>query len=205
MYLLPPPPLKLLDLGCGTGWTSILFAKRGYEVTGVDISPDMIKHAKLNQTKERIKNIKFSVEDYEEMNFNKEFDIAIFFDSLHHAEDEQKALSKIYKSLKRGGICICSEPGKGHSKNKETKDIVKKYGVTEKDMPPKKIIKLGRKVGFKSFKVFPKPSLLNNLIYNKNATYKYFLKITNKLINAIKIIYLLERYKMSSGIVAMYK
>src|SRR5687768_16803425 len=27
--LLPPPPARLLDLGCGSGWTSILFARRG--------------------------------------------------------------------------------------------------------------------------------------------------------------------------------
>ena len=40
--LLPPPPLKLLDIGIGSGWTSELFALRGYEVLGLDINPDMI-------------------------------------------------------------------------------------------------------------------------------------------------------------------
>ncbi len=45
LALLPPPPARLLDMGCGTGWTSFFFAKAGYHVTGVDIAPDMIGHA----------------------------------------------------------------------------------------------------------------------------------------------------------------
>ena len=45
MSLLPQPPCRLLDAGCGTGWTSVLFARRGYDVVGVDISEDMIFHA----------------------------------------------------------------------------------------------------------------------------------------------------------------
>ena len=49
MALLPPPPARLLDLGCGAGWTSIFFARRGYEVVGVDISEDMILHANANK------------------------------------------------------------------------------------------------------------------------------------------------------------
>lgn len=40
------PGAKLLDLACGTGRHSIEFAGLGYEVTGVDYSPDMIARAK---------------------------------------------------------------------------------------------------------------------------------------------------------------
>ena len=36
--LLPPPPARLLDIGCGTGWTSRFFARRGYEVVGIDMA-----------------------------------------------------------------------------------------------------------------------------------------------------------------------
>src|ERR1051325_1985892 len=40
--LLPAVPAKILDLGVGTGWTSVLLAQRGYQVVGVDLAPDMI-------------------------------------------------------------------------------------------------------------------------------------------------------------------
>ena len=53
MNLLPPPPAKLLDVGVGSGWTSDLFASRGYEVLGLDISPDMIALAKKLATAKR--------------------------------------------------------------------------------------------------------------------------------------------------------
>src|SRR5215207_1088453 len=45
MSLLPSRPARILDLGCGTGWTSLFFARAGYEVVGADIAPDMIERA----------------------------------------------------------------------------------------------------------------------------------------------------------------
>jgi len=44
--LLPAPPATVLDLGCGTGSLSVLLAERGYDVTGVDLSPRMIERAR---------------------------------------------------------------------------------------------------------------------------------------------------------------
>ena len=40
--LLPPPPGRIVEFGCGTGWLSLILAERGYEVVGIDISPDAI-------------------------------------------------------------------------------------------------------------------------------------------------------------------
>src|SRR6516164_2425848 len=65
MTLLPPPPARLLDVGCGTGWTSLFFARRGYEVVGVDIAPDMIHHANENKQRAQLDNVRFLVCDYE--------------------------------------------------------------------------------------------------------------------------------------------
>lgn len=53
--LLPKSPAKLLDLGCGAGWTSCFFAKVGYDVLGQDISGDMINCANINKNKEQLK------------------------------------------------------------------------------------------------------------------------------------------------------
>jgi SAM-dependent methyltransferase len=44
--LLPDPPVRVADLGCGTGSISLLLAEHGYDVTGVDLSPRMIERAR---------------------------------------------------------------------------------------------------------------------------------------------------------------
>jgi ubiquinone/menaquinone biosynthesis C-methylase UbiE len=73
MSPLPPPPARLLDLGCGAGWTSCFYARRGYEVTGQDIAEDMIYNANEKENREGTNNVRFVVCDYESMDFESEF------------------------------------------------------------------------------------------------------------------------------------
>ena len=153
-YLLPPPPAKLLDFGVGTGWTSVFFAKRGYDVTGQDIAEDMIALADMNKERYGVSNLQFKICDYEKLDLSNEFDCAVFYDCLHHSVDEEKALAAAYRALKPGGICITVEPGEGHGKTEESKRRMQLYGVTERDMPPGKIIKAGQKAGFHTFKIY---------------------------------------------------
>jgi SAM-dependent methyltransferase len=209
--LLPAPPKRILDIGCGTGWTSIFLAKRGYDVVGIDISRDMIKYAKIKKEEERINNLQFLVEDYENILFNNEFDCVIFFDSLHHAEDEKKAIEKAYQSLKPGGICIFSEPGRGHKNTKLSIDVMKKYNVNEKDMPPNLLIKYGKKIGFTKFNVYPKPKLMMNLLYSPNEKFfgfnsRLFETIFKlNIIRNLAIFFLMIFKKYHYGIVLMKK
>lgn len=152
--LLPAPPGKLLDLGVGTGWTSVMFAQRGYDVTGQDIAEDMITLAAQNKKRYNIDNLKFITSDYEDMPFENEFDCAIFYDCLHHSVNTYDAIHAVYRSLKPGGICITAEPGTRHSKSDASKNAMEKWGVTEKDMPPSLIIQVGKKAGFSKAKVY---------------------------------------------------
>lgn len=174
IQLLPPIPAKILDMGCGTGWTSVFYAKRGYNVTGQDISQDMIDLAKINKVKSNLDNLEFMVSDYELMNIKNEFDCVVFYDSLHHAENENRALEVAYNALKSNGILITLEPGEGHSKSQPSLEAVQKYGVEEKDMPPYHIIDLCKGIGFKKFIIFSRYSsdemriLFNS--ENKNQT-----------------------------------
>jgi ubiquinone/menaquinone biosynthesis C-methylase UbiE len=152
--LLPNLPARLLDLGGGTAWTSVMFAKRGYDVVAQDISPDMIELAHKNRDDSRLENISLIVSDYESLDFKDEFDCAVFYDSLHHAVDELAAIRSVFLALKPGGICITAEPGAGHSNAEATRNAVRTFGVTEKDMPPHHIIKVALMAGFTSAKVY---------------------------------------------------
>ena len=44
--VLPEPPARVADLGCGTGSLSVLLAEDGHDVTGVDVSPAMLVRAR---------------------------------------------------------------------------------------------------------------------------------------------------------------
>src|SRR5262249_36068785 len=122
MWLLPPQPARLLDVGCGTGWTSLFFARRGFDVLGIDIAPDMIAHADGLRDREGLDNLHFRVGDYEDLDLHEEFDCAVFFEALHHAVDERAALRAVYAALKPGGRCITSEPGRGHARHPDTRE-----------------------------------------------------------------------------------
>jgi len=43
---LPPAPARIADLGCGTGSLSVLLAEAGYDLTGLDLSPQMLAAAR---------------------------------------------------------------------------------------------------------------------------------------------------------------
>lgn len=155
LRLLPAAPARVLDLGVGPGWTTAFLARAGYEVVGQDICPDMIELATRNRERYGAGSASFVVQDYEAMHFREEFDAAVFYDALHHAEDERAALAKVYAALKPGGVCVTVEPGEGHAAASD--EIARQLGVTEKDMPPHHIISLGRAVGFRSFRVYTRP------------------------------------------------
>jgi SAM-dependent methyltransferase len=165
LSLLPPVPARLLDAGCGTGWTSLFYAKSGHDVVGVDIAPDMIEQANRLKEQERVENVRFVVYDYEDMPFDACFDAAVFYDALHHAVDEGLALRAVHRALAPGGVCVTSEPGRGHAA--EAAEVARRFGVTEKDMPPARIIAAGRRAGFRQFRVFP------NTRHLVESTYHY--------------------------------
>jgi SAM-dependent methyltransferase len=168
MTLLPEPPGRILDMGCGGGWTSVFFARRGYAVVGQDISQDMIDLANLNKEQQRIDDrLSFVRRDYEDTTGEGEFDAVVFFDCLHHADDERAALASAYRALKPGGIVITHEPGEGHSTAPASIEAMKMFGVSERDMPPHLIIRHGTEIGFSASRIYPMQDWLLELFYRQ--------------------------------------
>lgn len=155
--LLPQPPAKVIDFGCGTGWTSEFYAQGGYQVTGLDISNDAISIAQ--KYRKRGGKIEFMTGDYESCSFNQEYDAAVFYDCLHHSLDETAALRCAYNAMKDGGRLILFEPGEGHGYMKQSIEASRNLGVTEKSMPPQKTMPILKEIGFNNIRMISRLSV----------------------------------------------
>ena len=157
LLMMPPPPARVVEFGCGTGWLSLIIAERGYDVVGVDISPDAIAIAEQLRREREIGGVAFQVADYEGVRIDPPADCVVFHDALHHAESEAAAMRAAFAALKPGGMMICIEPGEGHSRAETSLHAVEKYGVHEKDMPPRTILAHATAAGFSRHLVLPWP------------------------------------------------
>ena len=102
-------PGKILDVGCGNGDFLEAFSNLGYEVSGVDISPDL---------EERLGN-KYSVYNVDIENdacpFENQFDYVFSKSVIEHTRNPDAFLAFINKALKPGGICVIMAPSWEHT------------------------------------------------------------------------------------------
>lgn len=100
---------RLLDVGCGPGRLTRLIAaaRPGVAVTGLDLSPDMIRQAGRGR---RLPNLEFSVGNPALLAIADEFDFAVTVLSFHHWEEPEEVLAGIHRALKPGGRLWIYEP-----------------------------------------------------------------------------------------------
>lgn len=103
-------PKKILDIGCGAGTLSLYYAKKGNNVTGIDISKNAVGSANESAKILRLNNVRFS-----QVNFPKslpvgKYDFIILTEVLEHLKDDELALRKINSLLNKGGILFISTP-----------------------------------------------------------------------------------------------
>lgn len=101
---------KILDVCCGVGRHSIPLARKGFHVTGVDISKKYLDQAREQALRESLDNIQFIESDARSIDFKGEYDLALnMFSSLGYftdPKDDHKVIEGIYKSLKPGGLAV---------------------------------------------------------------------------------------------------
>ena len=107
-----PKEGDVLDLGCGAGRTSVCLAQMGYRVTGIDLSPEMVRVAEMEADRLGLK-IDFRAMDARELNFpDQSFDAALFsFNGLDHVSGYGAKLEiflQVFRVLKPGAPFIFS-------------------------------------------------------------------------------------------------
>ncbi|TKG97244.1 class I SAM-dependent methyltransferase [Puteibacter caeruleilacunae] len=101
--------LKILDLGCGPGLYTEIFAQNGHDVTGIDISKTSINYAKESAIK---KNLDINYINANYLNVELDYDqydlvVMIFTDfGVLKSSDRSVLLSKVHSTLKDGGTFI---------------------------------------------------------------------------------------------------
>jgi len=106
LHLKPPPGYRMVDVACGKGRHSKFLASRGFDVTGIDISPDSILAAKAAEED----NLHFYVHDMRLLFWINYFDYAFnFFTSFGYfstRREHDDAMRTIVGSLKKGGTFV---------------------------------------------------------------------------------------------------
>jgi SAM-dependent methyltransferase len=106
---------KILDLCCGVGRHSLELARRGFQVTGVDLTRRYLDKAVALAGEENL-DVEFVREDMRNFLREDSFDCVISmytsFSYFEEPEEDKKVVDNVYRSLKPGGRFIIDTQGK---------------------------------------------------------------------------------------------
>jgi SAM-dependent methyltransferase len=103
------PGASVLDIGSGSGWTSLFLAEAGYAVTGYDLVPANVELARQRAARWG-STARFEVGDMEALPAGDPADAVLLFDALHHSTRQARALSSVAARLAPGGWLLLGEP-----------------------------------------------------------------------------------------------
>lgn len=109
----PEPSMKVLDVGCGTGNFSVKLAQQGCQITGIDISAEMLKIAREKARQNPVLVMEFKVMDFNQLDFDDEsFDAAFSMTAFEFAQDPAHGYGEMFRVLKPGGQLLIGVIGK---------------------------------------------------------------------------------------------
>jgi ubiquinone/menaquinone biosynthesis C-methylase UbiE len=145
-----PPGARIADIGCGTGAFTVLLQERGYQPTGLDISPKSIALAR-----HKFPQIEFVEGDAEAMPFaDASFDGVLLSGIVHHFPDPRRLAKQVYRVLKPGGRFMAFDPNRANPPMWLYRDHASPFysnvGVTENERPVRagELAAMFRNLGF---------------------------------------------------------
>jgi SAM-dependent methyltransferase len=101
------PQIRTLEIGCGTGMFTEMFAQTGAQLVAVDISRELLEKARARNLPPT--QVQFLEKRFEDCEVDGPFDAVIGSSILHHL-DLEAAIVKIFNLLKPGGVMSFAEP-----------------------------------------------------------------------------------------------
>lgn len=192
--------LRILEIGCGNGMSTIALAEQGAKVTAIDIEENLLRDAKIRCEIYEL-DVKFYLLNATEIDYvlsDQVFDMIIFMASLEHMTLDERLISmkKTYAMLPSGGVwCIIGTPNRLHFLDSHTSflpffnwlpdELAQKYlsfssrhdykehllGINDKKEKLLQFYRWGRGVSFHEIEIAIKP--LNELNIISCATNFY--------------------------------
>ena len=192
-----PSAKSILDLGCGTGLHDITLAQKGYQVNGVDFSPNMIKMAQNNVKhlqKQINSKISFTIGDARDFSLNKKFDVVIaLFHVASYMSSNQDLISFFLTAknhLKKGGIfifdgwygpAVLTDRPSIRVKNIEDEKIKVTRTATPNMIPNQSLVEVNYKIN-----IFDKKDKKNKLVTEKHVMRYLFQPEVQLILDSIK-------------------
>ena len=161
------PGDRVLDFGCGTGWTSRILHACGCHVIGVDVSETALGAARVisdqwhsaglhnpygDSTLEyrRFDGHRLPVEDHSVAKI-------VVLDAFHHVPRQADVLREFGRVLTPGGVAGFCEPGPRHSQNPDSQREMSLHKVIENDIVLEEIFQTAKSFGFEDLKICLSP------------------------------------------------
>jgi len=180
--------LKILDVSSGRGTQSIYYSREfGVDVTGVDISEEMVKTAASNAEKAGLGHkVQFRIGDSQRLPFeDNTFDVVINECAVGIPDDSQKVLDEMVRVVKQGGRILIHESTWRIKLSKEEKDeFSERYGTTPLELS--EWLNMLEKAGVKSvvyeFEQWSKPEMFWKIRKDRDVKHWFFtMSIPEKL------------------------
>ncbi len=126
-YLPSDRKLKILDVGCGSGFFTILLSKMGHEVVGTDLTPEMVR-ASIQLAQEEQASCEFLQMDAENLEFeNETFDVVISRNLTWTLPDAEQAYKEWIRVLKKGGVLLNFDANYGADDTSDVSNLPKNH------------------------------------------------------------------------------
>ena len=148
------PPMKILEIGCGSGWLSEFMARAGFQVTATSLHPRNVQQVKRRAASLveilpecSLQGMEVPMESLSErLGSESLFDGVVVYEALHHAHDWQLTVAEVGKVLRSGGwFFILSEPNRVHTLTSYRMSVL--TGTPERGFRPAEVRRTLRKNG----------------------------------------------------------
>jgi len=151
------PGNRVLDFGCGTGWSSEMLARMGMDVVAMDVSSAALELARASaspRAREAAgREPHFQLYSGGPLEFpDSHFDAVVVFDAFHHLPNPQELLGEFCRVLAPNCRLGMAEPGIGHADNPHSKNEME-TGVLEREIELEQLHQAGLAAGFRGLEV----------------------------------------------------